>query len=245
MALLDQYLAGETEQVYSEIEKLGSKAFSNEYHEDVVAVVKETMRRVSYNLQIIHNTLQECNYQFYTSTESSWDIPLSPPIANVKNRLKEYEEKIRPFGSLPLSLKLFYEIVGGCNFGWDYTKVDNTEWEGLDPIQLAPLDVLLQEQNSRYWIDEMKEKIDDGDVPSIELAADYLHKDDISGGPAYSIEITKSPTVDSRFLNEEHETTFIGYLRIIMQNGGFGRPYVGKEKYEQFYQKIHSKLLKI
>lgn len=245
MTLLDQYLTGETEHVYSEIEKLGSAAFSDENYEDVVAVVKETMRRVSYNLQIIHNALQESNYQFYTNKESSWYIPLSPPISNVKNRLQEYEEKIQPFGRLPLSLKMFYEIVGGCNFGWDYTKVDNTDWEGLDPIQIAPLDVLLQEQNSRYWIEEMKEKIEDGEVPSIELAADYLHKDNISGGPAYAITLTQSPSVDSLFLNEEHETTFIGYLRLIMQNGGFGRSYVGTKKYEWFYAQIQPKLLKI
>ncbi|NOS92969.1 MAG: hypothetical protein HOP30_13680 [Cyclobacteriaceae bacterium] len=245
MTLLDQYLKGETEQVYSEIEKLGSKAFSNEYYGDVVSVVTETMRRVSYNLQVIHHALQECNYQFYTSEESSWYIPLSPPIANVKKRLQEYEEKVHPFGSLPLSLKLFYEIVGGCNFAWDYTKVDNTDWEGLDPIQIAPLDALMDEQDSSDWKDIMQEIIEDGNLPWIELAADYLHKDNISGGPAYSIELTKTASVDSRFINEEHETTFIGYLRLIMQNGGFGRPYVGEEKYDLYYQKVHSKLLKI
>ncbi len=245
MTLLDRYVKGEMEQVYSEIEKLGSKAFSNEYYGDVEAVVVETMRRVSYNLQIIHNALQECNYQFYSSTESSWEIPLSPPIVNVQNRLKEYEEKIRPFGSLPLSLKFFYEIVGGCNFGWDYTKVENTEWEGLDPIQIAPLDSLLEEQNSIYWMETMQEILEDGNVPCIELAADYLHKDNISGGPAYSIELTKNLSVDSRLLNEEHETTFIGYLRLIMQNGGFARPYVGNKKYDSYYHQVQSKLLKI
>jgi hypothetical protein len=45
----------------------------------------------------------------------------------------------------------------------------------------------------------------------------------ISGGGAYSIELTTKPQVDSRYLNEEHETTFINYLRIAMENCGFSR----------------------
>jgi hypothetical protein len=42
---------------------------------------------------------------------------------------------------------------------------------------------------------------------------------------AYSLEITRTPSIDSNFLFERHTTTFVDYLRISLQSCAFsGNP---------------------
>ncbi len=107
---------------------------------------------------------------------------------------------------------MFYTIVGSCNFAWDFDSNDTIPWEGADPIQISPITDLLAEAK----------QIELNDEPvGLPVSADYYHKDNISGGPPYSVEITAEPQVDSRFLYEEHDTTFVNYLRIAMENCGF------------------------
>jgi hypothetical protein len=81
----------------------------------------------------------------------------------------------------------------------------------------------------------------------LELSADYLHKDNISGGPAYAMEITSKPSVDGRLLNEEHETSFINYLRIVFDNCGFGRTddIESTATFKSFCDKVGPKLRRI
>jgi len=45
----------------------------------------------------------------------------------------------------------------------------------------------------------LKEYYEEDGFVSLPIAADYLHKDNISGGPPYSIKITDMQTVDSEF----------------------------------------------
>ncbi|WP_254086608.1 hypothetical protein [Dawidia cretensis] len=94
------------------------------------------------------------------------------------------------------------------------------------------------------WKEEMAELREYGEVPSLELSADYYHKDNVSGGPAYVLTLSQLPSVDGRFLNEEHETTLINYLRIVFMNGGFGRIEDAQrtESFQQFYDRVKPKL---
>jgi len=86
-----------------------------------------------------------------------------------------------------------------------------------------------------------------GKVAFLELAADVYHKDNISGGSAYALSITENPAVDSILLNEPNETTFINYLRICFDYGGFpglaGTDY--PDSYRAFLQVVQPKLKKI
>ena len=86
----------------------------------------------------------------------------------------------------------------------------------------------------------MREIVAEGEIPFLELSADYLHKDNISGGPPYSLEITKHPGFDGLFLNEPNNTTFINYLRICIDNCGF--PLIRRadcvNNYQAFFDKI-------
>lgn len=154
--------------------------------------------------------------------------------------LTKLEKAVKPFGFVPLSLKYFYEIVGGVNFVWDYDKGPTLMWNMADPLQIASLDALVESITDKYWREEMKECIDEGDVLFLELSADELHKDNVSGGPAYSLMITKQPSVDSDFLNEPNNTTFINYFRICFDNCGF--PSIKRDDYNNDYQAFFAKV---
>ena len=218
MSLLGRYLQGDFVRVYEEISEMGSDAFEKKNLIEIRAVLTETMNRVAHNLGVIYTALREINYCFNESPRHDFQHPLLKPRWTTQFGIKKLEKTVASSGYVPLSMKMFFSIVGSCNFAWDYDSNPDIPWEGADPIQITPVIDLL---------DEAKElETDDyGDPVGLPLSADYYHKDNISGGPPYSIELTINPQVDSRFLNEEHDTTFINYLRIAMENCGFSRAY--------------------
>ena len=216
MNLLERYLHGDTIEVYEEIERMGQDAFERSRFREIKAVLNETMTRVVYNLDVIQSALFSEKYCFKKNPRYNFEFPLLKPRWGAQLRIHRLERTVRKFGNVPLSLKVFYKVVGSCNFAWDYDSNDTIPWEGADPIQIFPVADLLTEAK----------QIEPDDEPiGLPISADYYHKDNISGGPAYSVELTIDPKVDSRFLNEEHETTFVNYLRIALENCGFSRAY--------------------
>jgi hypothetical protein len=97
--------------------------------------------------------------------------------------LEELEGELFPVGYLPPSLKLFYKIVGSCNLAWNYQDNSGIYWENADPMQIAPLQQVLEEVTDPDWLEMAEETIEGSEHPVIELAADSLHKDNVSGGP--------------------------------------------------------------
>jgi hypothetical protein len=221
MDLLEKYLGGDTGQVYEEIEDMGPAGLEGNNLKKVSAVLTETMNRVAFNLDLIYSALVKEKYCFKRSPRHDFEFPLLKPRWGTQFRIYSLDRSVKKFGYVPLSLKMFYKIVGSCNFSWDYQANDKIPWEGADPIQICPLTDLLQEAKQI--------EPDDDDPVGLPVSADHYHKDNISGGPAYSVELTARPQVDSLFLYEEHETTFVNYLRIAMQNFGFSRAYAINE----------------
>ncbi len=214
MNILERYLQGDTVQVYEEIERMGQNAFERNNLPEVKAVLTETMNRVAYNLNVIYVALVDEKYCLKKNPQHDFEFPLLKPRWGTQLRIRRLERAVRTFGYVPLSLKMFYKIVGSCNFAWDYDANDKIPWEGADPIQISPITDLLAEAKQI--------ELDDEPI-GLPVSADYYHKDNISGGPPYSVELTAKPQVDSPFLYEEHETTFVNYLRITMENCGFSR----------------------
>jgi len=247
MTFIERYKNGETAEVYSDIDTLGQEAFSEKYIDDIKAVMTETMERSAYNLTVIYDALQHSNYNFKQMIRYSFENPLSKPLGNVDDLLSQLEKVVTPFGSIPLSLKLFYKTVGSCNFAWDYSTNDNILWECADPIQITPLDTLVEQVTGKYWLDEMKEIKETFGTAYLELSADYLHKDNISGGEAYAIEISPELRLDDTLLNEAHQTSFINYLRLAFDNCGFGRTEEIKNRndFKEFCDKVRPQLRKI
>ena len=215
MNLLEKYLQGDTVQVYEEIERLGQDGFKSNFRE-IKTVLTETMIRVGYNLDVIYAALVNEKYCFKKSPRYDFEFPILKPRLGTQFRIHRLERTVSQWGHVPLSLKMFYTIVGSCNFAWDYEANDTIPWEGADPIQINPITDLLEE------LDQIE--LDD-ESTGLPISADYYHKDNISGGPPYSVELTSMPQADSRFLNENHDTTFVNYLRITMENCGFSRAY--------------------
>ncbi|MDJ1471884.1 hypothetical protein [Xanthocytophaga flava] len=223
MTLYDRYINGETKQVYEDIYALGEDAFLPENLPDIEKVLTETFERVAYNLDILYVELTRINYLFRTEFKHNFHRPLLKPLPDTEELLAQLDNIVRPFGFVPLSLKMFYRIVGSCNFGWDYETNEDYFWEFADPIQISSLDSVVEELTDEDFLSELQEYYEEDGFASLELSADYYHKDNTSGGPPYSLQITDRPSIDADFLNEEHETTFIDYLRICFDRCGFSR----------------------
>lgn len=246
MTLYDRYINNETEQVYQDIYALGQDAFLPNNFPDIEKVLTETFNRISYNLEIIYSELLKIDYQFKTEFNFNFEKPLHKPLSNTEKLLQKLDKSVQDFGYVPLSLKYFYKIVGGVNFCWDYETNENLMWEMADPIQIASLDDLVNEVSDEDWKENMQDYLSDFEngVAFLELSADDLHKDNISGGSPYSLQITKEPSIDANFENEPNNTTLINYFRLVFDYCGFmGNP--DKESFKEFLKIVKPKLKKI
>jgi hypothetical protein len=243
ITFLERYKNGETRTVYDDIMSLQTGYISQEQRLDILSVLNESCNRVAHNLNIIYKELLAIDYNFNKETEYNWQRPLLRPLPDTEKLLLELDQLVGPNGHVPESIKMFYRVVGACNFTWDYHTKEDIPWEGADPIQIIPLGDLLSELRAFEPHPDIAE-----DVPldSLDLCADYLHKDNISGAGPYGIEITGSPSIDALFLYEEHETTFIDYLRITFENCGFSRGQeIDDPEFVQFVEKVKPQLLPI
>lgn len=242
MTLYDRYINGETEQVYQDIYALGQDAFLPTNLPDIEKVLIETFQRVAYNLDIIYEELKSINYLFNTKPAYNFEKPLHKPLLDTDILLQQLSSAVKPFGFVPLSMKFFYEIVGGVNFVWDYETNEDFIWEMADPIQIASLDSVVEAVTEEWWQEEIQEYVDDKNFGNafLDLAADDLHKDNVSGGQAYAIQITKEPSIDSVFMNEPNNTTFINYLRICFEHCGF--PGLTRPDTDNAYQAFFNKV---
>jgi hypothetical protein len=77
-----------------------------------------------------------------------------------------------------------------------------------------------------YILDTFHDQVDQGahrpgQAFAIDFSPDDLHKAEISGGPPYAIE-APNLAVDGIVLWEIHQTTFVNYLRTVIQHAGLG-----------------------
>lgn len=244
MGLYESYLEGETIGVYDQIEALGQDAFLPRYLPDIEKVLDETFRRVSFNLTIIYDELKSIGYQLGNEFGDDFERPLIRPETDVEKLLRSLGSLVKPYGRVPLSLQYFYRHVGACNFSWDYAVDSNIRWQLADPIQINPLSALITDLDEG-GLDLLADEYEENGLGTLPLAADYLHKDNISGGDPYSIQLTTAPSIDSAFLNEPHKTTFINYLRICFDHCGFPGMADASPDFEKFCARIRPQLKRI
>jgi hypothetical protein len=244
MTFFDRYINGQREQVYRDIHAMGQNAFLPGNLPDIEKVLTETFQRVAYNLDIIYAELKNINYLFKKEFDYNFQRPLIKPLEDTEQLLAKLENAVRPFGFVPMSLKMFYRIVGACNFGWDYETNEEYIWQYADPIQICSLDDVLSALTYKDFLSDLQEYYEEDGFISVQLSADYFHKDNTSGGPPYSLKVRDKQSVDAEFLNEEHNTTFINYLRICFDNCGFSRitnP-ENHNDYQAFFDKVKPQL---
>ena len=103
---------------------------------------------------------------------------------------------------------------------------------------------MVSEITDEDYLNDLTDYYEEDGFVSLQLSADYLHKDNTSGGLPYSLRLSDKPAIDSQFLNEEHNTTFINYLRICFDNCGFSRirnP-ENDNNYQAFFDKVKPQL---
>ncbi|MFM7562760.1 MAG: HEAT repeat domain-containing protein [Planctomycetota bacterium] len=209
--LLSRYERGEHIQVWNELrqhEALGGKLL-----EEARAVAKETMARVARNADRISERLAARGWRVALFNP---EMRTTPKVANEEIMQRIEKETEVP---LPLSLRAFWEMVGGINFVWDSESGHAPDFGLALPMdQLDPLCVYSAELRTisdlESWVEWRQTRHPELVAPfELTLAPDHYHKADTSGGAPYMIQLPFWG-VDPIFANEEHELPFVDYLRL-------------------------------
>lgn len=237
---LERYLAGECEQVWDELYELGEEVRDPAYFDDAVAVARETMTRVRKNCEILIPRLQELGWRFgydWAGKSAKGEIAAQPPLLGEPAPTAILDKIEADNGSLPISLRAFYEVVGAINFVGTPFKRDN--WpgieDGLDPLYIAGISRAFGHTQTGDFDEEKGDfnYIDTGDTfvssyaGGVEIAPDFLHKFFISGVGSLYVKIPGS-AADAPLMFEDEpmqyndaDYTFVRYLRNAMKGGGF------------------------
>jgi len=225
--LYDRYLEGFYQEVYDELLAKQEQVVEGHNYEDALLVAREIMKRVRYNVGLLIPRLRDLEYQFGKgffedmSPEERAMVETDAPI--FKKPDPKTPEKVllleQLTGTLPLSLKCWYEEVGSINlvglfpsssdrdFGLEYGCI-------LDPLFIYSIEMAIKMVTS--YINKGVWNRD----PSLALSPDNYFKYGYGGTGAYSI-ILPCKAFDAPLLLERHHTTFINYLRLCFRWGGF------------------------
>jgi hypothetical protein len=178
--------------------------------------IEERIDVIGKRLQILKRRLIEVDFQF-----DDEDEVLPGPQPDTAEAIRRIESEA---GTVPLSLKLFWQRIGSVNFcgghaDWEFDPGCEPE-PYSDPIVIYPPSVAVEELED--FLSDKEERLRCNFLYVVPIAPDFYHKADVSGGMFYNISI---PAVaDDPPLNEEwHETTFLNYLEIAVKWAGFPR----------------------
>ena len=206
MNYLERYQNGEHEQVWQELQNLGANVRNEPHYTQAQEVATEAMRRVRRNSERISLRLQTLGYVFGTFPDGRRRSYTVEPLTLPSDKIQaDCDELASEAGPLPLSLTTFWQEVGAI----DLVGMHPSWPDGLDPLVVDPPEGALS-----YLYDE-------GDDIFVGLAPDDLHKDNVSGGDPYGLQLP-NPSVDFMFMYERHNLFFVPYLRLaILRWGGF------------------------
>jgi hypothetical protein len=217
---LDLYLAGERERVWQAMLSWGPDIRGEDPVRSAEAVARETMNRVRANVETLVARLQELGYEFHHP-----DRVHIPPGANDLARLEEFERRV---GTIPLSLRFFYEVVGTVDLTQSWEQL--VQWHEpqresaselqilgeYDPLVVGPLG-----DDAEKWADR----------PGwFYLAPDEFHKANYSGGENYHVALP-DPRADFPIRGMyDVDEFFVPYLRATFSGGGFRGRIEGDEE---------------
>jgi hypothetical protein len=216
--LVARYVRGEHEAVWQALRAHAS--ITGDLRAEALSVAQETMKRVARAADLVADRLAERGWRALSGA-----LRTRPHRKDAKVSARIEEITGSP---VPPSIQAFWEIVGGIDFVWDYQKNASppdlgvgVELDQMDPLAVDP------PQTVTYLFEEWEEARS-GVAPelldpfSLDLAPDFLHKANISGGAPYRIELPFTGA-DPVFANEEHALPFVDYLRLAFRWGGFPR----------------------
>jgi hypothetical protein len=235
---LERYMGGAYREVWAELVALGASVREEPHATDALAVAYETMHRVEANVRTLVARLSEMGYTFASPGSSSSMAELSglfgtilkalgqpgpakggagasgarphvPPGPHAQRDVAAFEKQ---FGTLPLSLRTFYEVVGEVNLIGHHPTLDPPG----NPISTDPLVVYGLDEGALEYDEDGEE----GAPVAITIAPDDLHKANISGGDPYTMELPNA-SADGAVVGERHQLLFVDYLRLCFALGGF------------------------
>lgn len=216
---LERYQQGNYEAVWAELTALGSAVRDPGIMPDALDVAHETMRRAAANVDTLIARLRGHGYRFGVADGNQFRPrrPHCPPSKNIAPKLARLE---RLAGPVPLSLRAWYEVVGEVYLGGIAPWLDTDVLP--DPLVVNSIDVALY--SVKDWHEEwhgvpLEERPADEPCQAW-IAPDEYHKEDISGGPPYSIALPNA-AADARVEFEWHNLDFVPYLREAFSCGGF------------------------
>lgn len=167
------------------------------------------VRRVFDMVQSARGILQS---QFDAARQTQRDTSIRahvPPSIDVTKQISKIEKKV---GTLPLSLRAFYEVVGSIDLiGQHPSLAPHGGSISPDPL------VVYSVQDALADAEQLESDDDDRHVI---VAPDDLHKANVSGGEPYEIAVPDE-RADAELLNERHGLFFVQYLRLAFRFGGF------------------------
>jgi hypothetical protein len=210
---LARYRAGEHEAVWRELQL---SALDNAVRSEAEEVASEIMRRVARNADRLAQRLVEGGWEALTG-----ELRASPDPDD--SRFVQEVEQLTG-APVPISLAVFWKNVGGIDFVWNY-KLGKDAPRLCGDIPLDEADPLYVDA-ARYLFYRLAEWREEppnlaaGEAWDLELAPDYLHKANISGGAPYGVALP-AHAVDFAFKYERHDLDFVDYLRLAFRWGGF------------------------
>jgi len=117
-------------------------------------------------------------------------------------------------GVLPLSLRAFYDVVGGVNWAGQHSSVPLLEdMLSMDPLVVYAAAEALQAIEEEGSDPEAEERL-------VVIAPDETFKAGDAGGDTYTIAVPDL-RADAPLVDEGHDLCFVEYLRLVFRFGGF------------------------
>jgi hypothetical protein len=216
--LVTRYERGELEPVWRLVREQGVLTDAA-LRAEALALADATMRRVRRNVELITERLRDWDYPF-DDYQPAW----APPSTTVSAEIARIESAVG--GPVPMTLRAFWNIVGSVNWKFTDDEAFGDVWCGLPLREADPL--CLDGPGTAWWcVDEWKQELEESHPEVVgpallQLAPDYLHKANISGGMPYSFSVPNAE-FDAVLEHEAHKLPFVEYLRLCFRWGGFPR----------------------
>jgi hypothetical protein len=224
---VSRYQNGEFEGVWRDMVALGPDVRKEPYKKAAWAVAQETMRRTKQNIELLVERLQKLDYRFLHE-----ELVYSPCTKKEQKALKGME---RGGLIIPLSFRAFLEAVGTVDLVGSHPTLNpavggRVRRPGGPILSTDPLEI------SGYFglqllFDDWEDKIsEERQTVSWEIGGDaedktYVGDEEPNG--CYTVQLPNA-SADAVLEGEVHKITFVEYLRLSFQWGGFP----GWEKYD-------------
>lgn len=220
MTYFRRYKDGDHAAVWAELISLGVDVRRANLLGDARSVAQATMERVAKNIDILIGRLNAHGYEFGVYPDGKLPAVSFICVRPDATSLGHLEELEAMAGTIPLSLRAFWEVVGCVSFLGRSRK----DWpQYSDPLWVDPPWSGIVEYRDLRENAEAGYAVPDGFPKRFlcPIAPDVLHKDNVSGGGPHAINLPDEGA-DARFQNEWHNVYFVEYLRnAILEWGGF------------------------